>query len=504
MTNFEENNNLFYDRKNLNTKIKPINKIKTNTYSLNNLGNINLVLGKNGCGKSTLLRELEKELNLTSDYGKIKYITPERGGNLIYEPNVENNINTNINWMPDTRRVNRSENFRQQSMAQFRNLEVLFLREMQNNPILRSDMSYKFDIYFNNLNNLLDNIEIKQDNSLFKIYKKTSGELLSAASISSGESELISLGIECFVFEKECSAEKNNILFLDEPDVHLHPDLQFRLCNFLHDLIKNKPITIFLSTHSTAILSALENLNDTHVEFMNSGQVNLNFKKITEQCRKVLPIFGAHPLSNIFNQKPIFLVEGEDEERIWQQAIRSSNQKLKLYPCQVGGLSYMPEYEKCVEEIAQSIYEKPKAFSLRDRDDTKDEEINNLKIIKRFRLSCRASENLILSNEVIEYLGFDFENLKQRIDNWIKANNNHIHYNTMTKFQEGNYDRKSFNLKDIRNDLMSIMGHNINWETAVGKVIGKLISENKLSSLDPDSLYSYLGGNFIQECLCIT
>ncbi len=47
---------------------------------------------------------------------------------------------------------------------------------------------------------------------------------------------MISLGIECLVFEKESASAKENILFLDEPDVHLHPDLQVRLCHFIRDL----------------------------------------------------------------------------------------------------------------------------------------------------------------------------------------------------------------------------------------------------------------------------
>ena len=61
---------------------------------------------------------------------------------------------------------------------------------------------------------------------------------LKAADISSGESVLISLAIECLIFCKEYVSDKQNILLLDEPDVHLHPDLQFKLMQFLQKLVE--------------------------------------------------------------------------------------------------------------------------------------------------------------------------------------------------------------------------------------------------------------------------
>ncbi|HAU3632832.1 TPA: ATP-binding cassette domain-containing protein, partial [Legionella pneumophila] len=140
-------------------------------YQLKNLGKINIILGKNGCGKSTLLKQVSKNIDL-SLYGKIKYITPERGGNLIYEPGIGHNIETNSRWLSDTRYVNRLENFRQQSVAQFRNLELLFHREVEASKELRADFNYTFNHYFNKLNKLLDNVEIRRTGSIFKIYKK--------------------------------------------------------------------------------------------------------------------------------------------------------------------------------------------------------------------------------------------------------------------------------------------------------------------------------------------
>ena len=54
---------------------------------------------------------------------------------------------------------------------------------------------------------------------------------------------------------------------------------------------------------------------------MSFDQKEIDFKVISVVYRKVLPVFGAHPLSNIFNEAPILLVEGEDDERIWRAAM---------------------------------------------------------------------------------------------------------------------------------------------------------------------------------------
>ncbi|CAM2746702.1 TPA: AAA family ATPase [Legionella pneumophila] len=468
-------------------------------YQLKNIGKINIVLGKNGCGKSTLLKQLSRNID-TNLYGKIKYITPERGGNLVYEPNIDHNISTNVSWLNDTRYVNRLENFRQQSVAQFRNLELLFHREVEVSKELRSDFNYTFDLYFNKLNKLLDNIEVKRSGSIFKIYKKGTDQELNPNEISSGESELISLGIECLVFEKECNKEKQNILFLDEPDVHLHPDLQARLCNFIRELVSNKNAIIFLATHSTAILGALEDFEGTHIEFMIAGQKELNFKKISDEYRKILPIFGAHPLSNLFNQSPILLVEGEDDERIWQQAIRTSNKKLKLYPCSTDGISNMPAYEQDVEQIIMAVYDDASAFSLRDKDENTSN-IEDLKKIKRFILNCRAAENLLLTDQVLETLDLTWDELVRRIETWLSNKQSHPHYQVMLNFKDSGYDRQNFNLKEIRNDLMYLIEKPVSWEVAIGKTIGKLVAKDELKkNTAPNShdIAAYLGERLVE------
>ena len=460
-------------------------------YTLKNLNKINIVLGKNGCGKSTMLRLVEQGLaGQPQTYGKTKYITPERGGSLIYEAGIEQALTNDINWLSGQRRGNQSSNFRQQSVAQYKKLEILVLREIENGR--RDDKDYTFNLYVNKINSLLDNIEIKRHDAAFKIYRKGTTSEFNANTISSGESELISLGIECLIFSRECISDKENILFLDEPDVHLHPDLQVRLMHFLKDLVSESNFKVLIATHSTAILGALESYNDTNLAFLTFDQKEADFKTISEVYRKVLPVFGAHPLSNIFNKAPILLVEGEDDERIWQQAVRSSNGKIKIYPCSVDSVSNMNDFEQEAQKIIQTVYDNAKGYSLRDKDDSTDEICDLLPIV-RMKLCCRNAENLLLVDEVLNTLNITWDQMKERIETWLGANAQHSHFSIMNGFKNGGHDRKNYDIKEIRNDLMGIIGSAKPWEVAVGQTIAGL-SWNDSTNFDEDGkMLSYLG-----------
>ena len=470
-----------------------------NGYNLKNLNKINILLGKNGCGKSTMLRAIKRSVEVLPDrFGKSSYITPERGGALSYEAGLEQNFYTNKDWVNNERRGNQQGNFRQQSAAQFSRLERLVLRKFE-----EDQTKEKFDVYIKKINSLLDNIYIERADVSFKIFDKESRQELKPNDISSGESELISLGIEVLSFGKECDEAKDNVLFLDEPDVHLHPDLQVRLMTFLQELINTTNAVILISTHSTAILGALNDYGNIHVAFMQKGNKDITFESVTDAYRKVLPVFGAHPLSILFNQAPILIVEGEDDERIWQKAVRSSAGGIKIYPCSTDdGISRIKEFEEDTEKITSSVYDNAKAFSLRDRDGANpDDELNDLPHVVRLRLSCRSAENLILAEESLSVMGRTWDGAKQMLDNWLIASPTHVHHQNMQDFKDSGYDRKNFSLKEIRNDIMGIFGVSKPWEIIVGQAIAPLKWQTSTDFNKEGSMFSYLGKKTVKNIL---
>ena len=464
--------------------------IQAGGYGLEGMQDINIILGKNGCGKSTLLKAVDQTFPGLPEYGSVKYITPERGGTLVYEPNVDTNISSNPGWMENSRRSNQFGQFRQQTVSQYRTLETQILRVVQEAYISKSEGAPTFHAVLDQVNSLLDNIRIDDGagGPVFRIFSKATGDELKGDVISSGESELISLAIECLTFSRSLIPDKRNLLILDEPDVHLHPDLQGRLTRFLKDLVDEHNFVVLMATHSTSMLGDLARGPSSAVALMQSGDKELRFRAIDEVYRRILPVFGAHPLSNIFNEAPLLLVEGEDDVRIWQQAVRTSQGAISLYPVECGSVDNLNEHETLAAEIVSSIYDDARAYSVRDRDEGP-EEIDDIPPVVRMRLNCRAAENLMLSDDALALAGTDWATIEARIHEWLNTGPSHAKREIMEKFRDEGFDRIGFDLKEIRMLLIgTIIETNKPWEVLVGQAIAQMTR-----STGQHSLSTYLG-----------
>lgn len=439
--------------------------------TLTNLATINVVLGKNGVGKSELLRKLDVEYENQKDQWLVKYISPERGGELAFDASVEQNVRSK-NWLPQTRRRNRVNQFRQMSFTEYRNLEVFVLRKREkdcNEPT--------FDDTLASINALLDHVKIVRSSKADPEFRRNlDGKPQEAETLSSGESELVSIAIEILSFCHQAdhpeNAGKQKLLLLDEPDVHLHPDLQDRLVHLVHTLSAKSKITTVMATHSTAILGALRQ-DGGRVAFLHrSVGERVEFKPISQQLKDIIPVFGAHPLTNVFAAMPLLLVEGEDDVRIWQQAVRSSQGRLALWPCEAGDIQSLDKYEAAAADVIAAVYDGAIAYSLRDRDD-KPYDIEDRPNVVRMRLFCRAAENLLLSDEALAVLGITWNELQAGITAWINANATHPQTAALTQFAK-NFDRTNADIKDLRTLFVAIAGKSKPWELVVGQAIAGL------------------------------
>lgn len=448
-----------------------------------------VLLGKNGSGKSTLLRSIDQ-----SGQFNTKYITPERGGTLKYDPNVEHNISNNPNWLIDTRRKNRAENFRQQSTAQFRNLEVMVLREIEKNIEKRQDTNYTFDTTINHINELLPKINLKRSDRGFEI-SNSQDQVVDENSISSGESELIALSIEVLVFSR--STIVNKVLLLDEPDVHLHPDLQHKFIEFVEKIAIEFDFKVVVATHSTAIVGAFKDGADLQiVPITDRSQSDFSFFKYDPICHEILPVFGVHPLSSHFNRTPILLVEGEDDKRVFEQITRSSQGKINFSPCVVGTVDEMTKWEHWLNTFLPSIYDEPKAYSIRDLDDSGQAYIDDRGFVYRTRLNCYATENLLLTNDCLHAHGYTPDAFCSKIDQWAGLNPEHQTTGALISLRDNFTQRRTIKIKEVRNIILALLGSTKPWEVLVGQLIVNNLSD---SNDDEDSLATYLGEKVIER-----
>lgn len=448
-------------------------------------------MGKNSSGKSTLLRNLD-----TSGHFGTKYISPERGGTLRYDPGVENNIASNESWIVNDRRKNRTEYFRQQSIAQFRNLEILVLREIEQNRDGIRNTDYSFDEILRQINNLLPVIELRRSDRGFKIYSK-SGNAINEDQISSGEAELVALAIEVLVFSRETKNSK--VLLLDEPDVHLHPDLQQKFVRFVENIAVERNFKVVIATHSTAIISAFTKRDELQiVPIAARNQSDFRHFEYSPICQEVLPIFGTHPLSSEFNRSPILLVEGEDDKRVIDQLVRSSQGRIKFTPCVVGTVDEMNKWENWLKEFLPSIFDEPKAFSLRDLDSSGQSELEDIGCVCRARLNCYAIENLLLTDECLNTHGFQPSDFQKRLVKLVTDDSDHSAHATLKIVSERFDDRRTISIKDAQNVLIALLGDQKPWEVIVGQLLAENINN---SSTSGHSICTYLGLGVMNKLL---
>ncbi|MBZ1345520.1 MAG: hypothetical protein KY055_02755, partial [Candidatus Nealsonbacteria bacterium] len=80
-------------------------------------------------------------------------------------------------------------------------------------------------------------------------------------------------------------------------------------------------------------------------------------------------------------------------------------------------------------------------------------------------------------------------------------NTEHPHCFVMQKFKENNYDRKNADLKEIRNDLMGIIGSSKPWEVVVGQVVANLNWNEQTDFSKEGGIYNFLGEKVVKN-LC--
>lgn len=282
------------------------------------------------------------------------------------------------------------------------------------------------------------------------------------------------------------------MLLLDEPDVHLHPDLQQRFTSFIQRVAEERDVRVVIATHSTAIIGAFTDSADLQiVPVTDRGQTQFNAFRSSKIAQEILPVFGVHPLSTAFNKNPVLLVEGEDDKRVVEQIVRSSNGRVKLSPCPVGTVSELADWERWLNDVLPALYDDPRAFSLRDLDDASRSEIDDVGIVTRVRLNCYAIENLLLTDECLQAHGHTKDTFRELLAKWVADFPEHQAISSVKELLQSFDERRSTKIKDLRNIVVALLGSTKPWEV----VVGQLIATAPTTELRPSehSISNYLG-----------
>ncbi len=466
-----------------------LNEIKINrpahlgggNWELKDLNNITIILGKNGSGKSVLLRTLRDQHKERSHYA-----SPERGGEINFRPDFvheEGDFNTRGN----KRMRNFALTYREEVVARIQ--AYLAKRGNQRTDTIGENPNELQQM----LHILMPDFEfkIKDGNPPYELLRILSQQpVTNVSDLSSGEAEVLTLALDllliCAIWKLE--GQTQGVLLIDEPDSHLHPDLQQHLAKFLVEVMDKYGVQMIVSTHSTTLLSAFgyHGADKTSVIYLNNSIEVQKAIKFNTYMQELATCLGGHALMGPLFNMPLMLVEGDDDYKIWSQAPRHGIVKISVIPCDG---QQIDKYQKLLEKIFQSLIdnaEKPSAYVLKDGDKTCPP-ATDYKHIICFKLSCHESENLYLSDEVLSNIGLNWETAKQKI----KASaSNHGEKQAFLSSVDS-WDRKNGDFKNYINELQQILDEkHVNWAMRIGKVIG--------SSKPTGQLADFLGNDVVK------
>jgi energy-coupling factor transporter ATP-binding protein EcfA2 len=159
---------------------------------------------------------------------------------------------------------------------------------------------------------------------------------------------------------------KPRILLIDEPDIHLHPDVQEKLAINLLQIAQAQNLKIIMTSHSPFIVRGAP--SGTNVVWLSDGEAVANDRSLVELALG----WGA------FGKKVIVVSEDAKNEKL-KKLIKQWPEIDNLVTVLPGrGYRHLPTKEEA-KELRASLRNKFKILIHRDRDSLTDAEINVLK-----------------------------------------------------------------------------------------------------------------------------
>ena len=213
--------------------------------------------------------------------------------------------------------------------------------------------------------------------------------------LSSGEQEVVRIAFD-FLIRKPSDC----IIFFDEPELHLHPELSYKLISTLRSLGTNNQF-IFCS-HSPDIISS--SLDDSVIFLRPPQQDNSNQAVMIDKKNKTNEVLKqlGHSIGMLSIGKKIVLIEGSHsslDKKVYGSILKNKFPNLVLVPCQ--SKKNLVSFDSLMTEVLQNTLWGIDFFMLADKDiqtDLKIPEDNSqkFKLLSKYHL-----ENYFLDENII-------------------------------------------------------------------------------------------------------
>lgn len=436
-------------------------------WRLTRLTNIVAIFGKNGSGKSKLLRAWRDSAPQTTHY-----VVPERTGELDYQANYLQQQLSFQSRQSESQR-NFSNDYRRQIVAR---IQAYFAARgnhrgdtLPTNPAQIESM----------LGTLLPDFSITlsgTENPPYKLFRAADGARIGQIDeLSSGEAQVLTLGLDILTIAGiwEIEPPTSRIMLVDEPDAHIHPDLMVRFADFLVRVATEFKLQVVLATHSTTLLAALGQFGgeETSVIYLDRTGSDFRAEPFSEMLKELAACLGGHALMGPLFGVPLLLVEGDDDYRIWSQVPRHHQVSFSALPS--GGQKIL-QHQRALEKVFAALREpgQPHAgYALVDGDKGKPEANPETPQdhVKFIQLNCYESENLFLTDEVLDALETNWADAQATV----VAAAGRFGGKARKLRTIGNWDRQTEDIKDVISELSMILDSKpIHWTVRVAKAVG--------------------------------
>lgn len=257
----------------------------------------------------------------------------------------------------------------------------------------------------------LVDVDVKTQQIIYEL----DGERRPIETLSSGEREVVNI-----VFDFLLRNPSDCIIFFDEPELHLHPELSYRLLQTLSSIGKNNQFVF--CTHSPEIITAsIEN----SVVFVTPRKPDKS-----NQAVMVSRDDATHHALNLLGQsigiislgKKLLLIEGDEsslDKQTYGAILRNEFPELVLVP--VGGKSVIRSFEEVRKSILGRTIWGVDFFMLCDRDAVYEIGVKSvdartserLKVLPRYHL-----ENYFLDENILAEV---FGEMEQDPSSWLRS-----------------------------------------------------------------------------------
>jgi len=324
--------------------------------------------------------------------------------------------------------------------------------------------------------------------------------------LSSGEVQLITMGLDALTIASmwEIESPQSRVLLIDEPDAHIHPDLQARFADLLVKMVERYKLQIAVATHSMSLMTALTQFGGarTATVFLSRDKRNYRAESPTDVTREIAACLGGHVLMGPLFGSPLLLVEGDDEYRIWGQVPRHHVISVAVIPC--SGADEVKRYQAKLEQIFEALadpHDRPIGFALLDGDRSLPvpSTQNPQRHVKFLQLGCRESENLYLTDEVLDTFSHTWETAVEAI----KELENSVSPERAAALANARADRQHADLKGLMDILVrKLDSKNVPWTIRVSSAIGKARPTGSLESFLGSPLLAALWPEVAEHQVC--